>query len=795
MTLKSILISLALLWSLSSNCQNFANSDMLEVAQGHEFHSPVAHPRAGASEAAEKYWYPFLPSNTYAQKSQIGLEDWNEEPAGKHGRILAKGDKLLYEGKEIKLWGLNNCYALCKPTKESADKHAAFYRKFGINAVRFHKYADNFGEAGILDNSFVKFDPNGLDKMDYYISVLKENGIYTKLSPTFGVRIGKEDAHRVPWVNEIGDLNEKERVRATYGSIYFSHELQDLQIEQTTKLLRHHNPYTEKRYAQDPAIFCVEMFNEDAILWEGSTWTMQRYPTLRVRTAKRFSDYLLQKYGSEEKWESAWGEAVIYQTSLNMENSMLKNLIQLAKVKGLPLSNESLATGTVVPWSRPWIYDSLMKPGEEGFQVLRQRMLDTAEFLIGLQNEFYDRFRTAIQQTGYEGEIIGSNWQAGSSIGHYLNLHSDAQVGMIDRHNYYGGGGTHAFERKEEFSDGSMLAHPGKGILGMGLQQVADRPFMISEWIHVIPNEYVGEGPAILGAYGWGLNGWDASFMFQNGDDGGFSPLVQSRYDRWDVTNPAVMANFMTIARQVRRMDVTEGKETQFLNVHLPSLKKGKLDFIGETKQQFDEKTFTTNKVPAAALAATKVAVQFTKDFKTTPQFDIDDHSVGGTVVSTTQELKWTPADPGEEKGGFFTLNTEATKAFVGFSPGNTTYDLGDGYTIRPQKGYAIIYLSAKNEGETLKTTNEIVMTVMGRARNTGMVFNKEENRVLDPGGTPIVLEPVSAEIMVPFKGQLLLLDHDGVATKATKKISQSIQVNGSADQTPFYLLKLNKNQ
>ena len=55
--------------------------------------------------------------------------------------------------------------------------------------------------------------------------------------------------------------------------------------------------------------------------------------------------------------------------------------------------------------------------------------------------------------------------------------------------------------------------------------------------------------------------------------------------------------------------------------------------------------------MPAAALAATKVAVQFTKDFKTTPQFDIDDHLVGGTVVSTTKELKWTPADPGEKKG------------------------------------------------------------------------------------------------------------------------------------------------
>ena len=71
-----------------------------------------------------------------------------------------------------------------------------------------------------------------------------------------------------------------------------------------------------------------------------------------------------------------------------------------------------------------------------------------------------------------------------------------------------------------------MLARAGSGSLSSGLQQVDDRPFMLSEWIHVFPNEWGVEGPAVLGAYGMGLQGWDVSFMFQNRDSGTFSEKI-----------------------------------------------------------------------------------------------------------------------------------------------------------------------------------------------------------------------------------------------------------------------------
>ena len=63
------------------------------------------------------------------------MAHWLDAPAGKHGRITRKEDKLIYDGQPIKLWGLNVCYSSCAPDKELADRRAKFYAKYGINTV------------------------------------------------------------------------------------------------------------------------------------------------------------------------------------------------------------------------------------------------------------------------------------------------------------------------------------------------------------------------------------------------------------------------------------------------------------------------------------------------------------------------------------------------------------------------------------------------------------------------------------------------------------------------------------
>ncbi|MGF1452695.1 MAG: hypothetical protein ACFB21_11555 [Opitutales bacterium] len=518
-------------------------------------------------------WYEFDSTQTFAE-SPLSLADWFKGRAGEHGRVAMVVDELVYNGKPLHLWGLNLCYDGVAPDKELADQRADWYQRIGMNSVRLHKYADGGGWAGVMsDHSITEFDPQDIDRMDYLVATFAEHGIYTLLSPNFGVKILPEDRSRIPWFDEIGKSGD--RLRVGHGSVFLSKELQDLQIDILVKTLNHTNPYTGMRYAEDPAIWCVEIFNEDAVLFYGTNSRLQGLPTIRARNAGAFSEWLLAKYGSEAAWREAWGAEVIFGGEWDSVSPQLRSLVGPDNVAGeLPV--ESLAEGTVVPWGQPWFYENALKPGNGEATLLRTRLIDTMNFLTEQMDAFYARFEKAIRETGYEGVIMGSNWQTGDNVSHFHNLYSDYKVGLIDRHNYFRGP-RHALNRNRgaemDLNLGAMVSDPGGAVFSSGMQQVIDRPFMLSEWIHEQPSEWQVEGPAIIGAYGMGLNGWDASYIFQNRDNAQFVESFGT--SAWEVMSPMVAGSFFAISRQVLRGDVQESPLVVPLKVHPESLREG----------------------------------------------------------------------------------------------------------------------------------------------------------------------------------------------------------------------------
>jgi hypothetical protein len=688
-------------------------------------------------------WFPFRPSDD-TRPTVISMNDWLEKPAGRHGGVRMVGDRFEFEDRTpVKFWGVNLSYGGgCAPEKEDGEFTAARYAKYGINGVRLHKFSYPTDQMGIGDpQDATRMDPQGLDRLDYFAAELKKQGVYFGWSHTYGFHVCPGNRGRLVAYDEIA----KNLKGNTYAFINFAEDVQDLMIEMVVNLLKHKSPYTGLTYAEEPALSFIEMQNEDDIFFYTSENAFHACPTYQKLFTQRYSDWLRAKYGTEDKLKNAWSDAL--------------------------KPGEGLAGRNIIPQTNPWFFGDGHLPGQTGGQ--RQRLLDNARFLHDVQNQFYARFQKAIRAAGYKGPLVGSPWQAPAMLPHYYNLRSDSLVGYIDRHNYFG----------EKLWD-SMLTRPGSGYFSSGLQQVADRPFGLSEWIHVYPSLYSAEGPAIIAAYGLGLQGWDASYQFQSqsarrmfDDRAGWLP-----WGVWEADVPTQLGQYPALARMIYRGDIRQGDVISARRVTLEELEAGKFSFSDTVAQQGDVKTFGGS-VPPEALAAGRVVVEFTDRPQPSSLPDMANHRRGPTIVSTTRQLAWDTAGK-----GCFLVNTPGTKAVVGFAEGK--HVRLDNVTMNVDSPYVSIFLTALERDRTLADARGALLSAVARNCNTGFKFFAIDAKVLDNGKPPILLEPVKATIAVSGRqiAAVHVLDHDGRRTgKSLPVEAGAFTIDGTRDRTMYY--------
>lgn len=701
-------------------------------------------------------WFNFTPTST-PNPGELGMAHWLELP---NQAMTSKGGQLFVSNKPFKVWGTNVEYAATAPEREEAQKRAAFFAKYGVNGVRLHKLTNPGWEGLGSKQSAAIYDPEKLRKFDYFVSQLRANNITYGLSPIWRLKIFPGDKKRLVAYDEVA------KVGTTQGLVWFAKDVQDLHIETMLNLLNHKNPHTGLRYADDPAVTYFEIQNEEDVFFYTTTKNVRSSPTYQKMFAEQFSDWLKAKYGSHDKLVKAWGRAAINGYRNQGE-----------------LPNEHLDKRNIYPVGTPWMWDNQLKTRKFG-----ARLQDTAEFLLEKQNDYYQRAVQAVRSTGFKGEIVASNWQAGGGSAHILNLMSDAKWGMIDRHNYMGGAtGQTNYKLEDGYSlnNATMLPNAGSRILSSGMQQVKDKPFLLSEWLAVPPAEWAAADTTIIAAYGMGLQDWDMSYHFASNGPGFTPTLSYPQEKKFNNLTPVGFGLYPVLSRMVLRGDITPGDVIATRRVTQQQAVSGSYDFESTSEQSRDLKSF--DGTPSQkALAVGRVLFEFVDQPKPSTILDWKRYRQGKTISSTTGQLKWTEGS--DDASGFIEINSAGTQGFAGFT-GRKQFNFND-LTIAAKSDYSVILATAQGQKNSLANDNKIILMAMARTHNTGM--NIDQDLIVSAGRGPMILEPVKAEIH--FKRQptrITVLDHDGQKTKQTYTANDGkFQLDTGRDKSPYYLVE-----
>lgn len=488
----------------------------------------------GSIYRLEENQFPMVPFSidwTKFTKGEIDLSFLLDKPAGKDGFVRVK-DGHFYSpaGKRITFWGVNFTGGSCFPEKEDASLVALFLARLGINAVRFHFMDSNWGpDKSIFNNNLNTtriLDIDQLDHLDYFVSELKKNGIYSN----FNLNVGRtfREGDEVPEYRYLG---------LAKAVTLFNDHIIELEKEYARQLLTHKNPYTHNRYIEEPALAIVEIVNENSLTeawFDGRLLGEQRDENTNTWSdiPPFYANELTRKYN---EWLTA-----------NKPESDIQSIRKEC----------STAAEELIPRLRPEEFD---KASELRFHT-------EAEFILHTERSFftgmYDYLKKELKLNAHvAGNSDHNHYKPG-----YALLSSLALLDIVDGHVYWQHPDyfTDTLTGKETFSipNTPMVNDPLKStIVQLARSAVEGKPYTVSETNHPFPNEFACEGVGILAAYAL-LQDWDGIFFytFEHDDPKLWNEKTPSYFDIY--SDPVKLANLAVFSLMFHRRDIKAAETT-----------------------------------------------------------------------------------------------------------------------------------------------------------------------------------------------------------------------------------------
>ncbi len=202
-------------------------------------------------------WKPYEAVATIEPGSALDASALLDAPAGSHGRVVVREDRLHFEdGTRARFFGV----VLLPPVEylpaERTDALADRLARSGVNLVRLGDLDLPMGPGrSLFDDSrddTKALDPLALKNLDHLIAALRRRGIYYALELQSGRRFRKGDA-----------LEESREFPPGGGpAAAFDPEIRSRAMDAAKQLLGHVNPETGLALKDDPALAWITLAGE-----------------------------------------------------------------------------------------------------------------------------------------------------------------------------------------------------------------------------------------------------------------------------------------------------------------------------------------------------------------------------------------------------------------------------------------------------------------------------------------------------------------------------------------------------
>ncbi len=689
-------------------------------------------------------------------------------PAGKYGFIEAR-DGHLYrpDGKRFRCWGVNLTGWTVGgeeiPSHKDAETYANAMARLGVNCVRMHfldrpdtesKVRNEGGPRGTgagpfthgprglirgdVDNSR-ELNPERLERLDYWFAQLKKNGIYVD----FNLNVGRifKPGDNVPDVEMIGNAK---------AFTYFGPELVALQKEYAKQLLGHLNPYTNLRYADDPAVVIVEVVNENSLL---EFWMRNWF---RGEREKGKTNYQLDM--------TPYYQALL----IKLYNEWLaknRTAAQIAQLRTMA----GVAAGQPV---------TFMRRGDHP-DAPRLRLDAELAFLTQLEIDFHAEMKRFLRdEVGVKSPIIPMADHT-YFIANQPLMRTASKGDIVDSHVYW----QHPaiYGRRNE----PMVNSPELSIIQkLARSAMVGKPFTVSEVNHPFPSEYGSEMIPILASYA-AFQDWDGIFFytFETKISGEWKPAIADHFDM--TLDPVKMAQMPVGAMIFLRGDVSAAKKVLTRSYSTDQISEASRMPRGEMPYYtpgFDKMIPLTHGSRVSCL-----------DCKPTLPAPLPP---ANPIVSDTGELSWKTSDG---KNGIVSIDAARTQALVGFVRENPKVQTRH-LSTEIRNDFATITLSSL-DGKPINLSNRLLLTTTSRTQNTGAKWDDRRAMLTEWGTDPTLIEPVTGWIQLKdLEGAIGVFAQplDGAARPIGKEISGKMiepgwEIAVGTPATTSYLIRVER--